>query len=250
MPTNLADADAQPSVGLSNRYAALSYSLFSSAPTRIFAPSPLTETAVPNAPPYSPSDAVRFMDALADAQPSAGLMNTCAAPFSYASAGAPTAIMPPSELADTDSPNRAPGLPPPSVSFMDDDMSDLPHQEPGLANMYAAPLPPPSPGAPAVTVKPSPLMDTESPNMSPAAPSAAASFAAPDESRHPLVGFVKTYAAPLSESSPRAPMTTDAPSSLMDTEIPNRSRFHPSRPRSLAAAVDVSAHPAAGLANM
>ena len=128
--------------------------------------------------------------------PPEGFMNTYTAPllreaslWALSLPSAPTAILPPSALTDTDLPNKSPADASDAVSFAD--TADAAHPVAGLVNTYAAPLSPPRP-APSTIVLPSPLTDTDSPNQSPSAPSDAVSLADEADAVHPVAGLVNT----------------------------------------------------------
>src|SRR5437867_4392084 len=87
-----------------------------------------------------------------------------------------------------------------------------------MTNTYAAPCTgsEPTAAARAPTTTVAPLMATEEPKLSPAAPSEAVSLASKVEVvAHPVPGLTNTYAAPCAESDPTsaygAPATTVSP---------------------------------------
>ena len=95
-------------------------------------------------------------------------------------------------LADTEVPNVSPTAPSEAVSLAVWIWSAQPLA--GFTKTYAAPGPVFASRAPATTVLP--LMDTEEPNWSRAAPSEAVSLAVSVMFPQPLAGFTKTYAVP------------------------------------------------------
>ena len=178
-----------PPDGSVNTYAAPGAS---GDPATIVPPSPLTDTDPPSCARASTSEGpVNFIVVDVATHPPDGIVNTYTEPGE--SPLAPTAIVPPSWLADTDAPNSSSASPSDAVSLTVPEA--VAHPLAGRVNTYAAPAssPPESlPCAPTVIELPSPLSDTEPPKPSPAAPSDAVSLTTPDDVAHPPAGRVNT----------------------------------------------------------
>ena len=124
-----------------------------------------------------------------------------------------------SSLRDMDAPNRSPAAaasaPVAALVMVASGVSSVAHTllggaADGMTYMYVAPLPPSTPGAPTAMWEPSELMETDSPNLSPLAASAAGrvSLTALVAAAHAPEGLVNTYTEPLPLSSPGAPTAT------------------------------------------
>ena len=177
--------------------------------------------------------------------PSVGRVNTYAAPASSPPASlpwAPTAMMFPSPLTDTEWPNRSRASSTGALRRADVDVAIHPPE--GFVNTYAAPG---ASGDPATIVLPSLLTDTDSPSCARASTSSGpVKRIAVDADAHPLDGRVNTYTEP--GESPRAPTATMLPSPLADTDAPSWSPAAASDAVSLTAE-DAVTHPLDGRVN-
>ena len=188
------DVAVHPSDGIVNTYAAPGAS---GDPATIVPPSPLTDTDPPICARASTSKGpVNLVVVDVATHPADGMVNTYTEPGE--SPRAPTAIVPPSWLADTDAPNSSSAAPSDAVSLTPaDDVAHGRRIDPllGLLNKYAAPASSPPESllwAPTMIALPSPLDDTELPKPSPAAPSDAVSLTVPAVVDHPPAGRVNT----------------------------------------------------------
>ena len=165
------------------------------APMTILEPSAFVDTDAPKLSLSAPSAIVSLTVVDAAAHPVAGLVNTYAAPVSSTvplAARAPTTMVFPSPLTDTDPPNWAFAAPP-SLGVILTGEFDVAHPAIGLVNTYAASLVLPKNGvpiAPTTMTLPSALTDNDPPNRSFAAPSDTVSFACAADVDHPAVGLV------------------------------------------------------------
>ena len=183
------DVAAHPPDGRVNTYAAPGAS---GDPATIVPPSPLTDTDSPSCARASTSEGpVSLIVVDVATHPPDGIVNTYTEPGE--SPRAPTATVLPSWLADTDAPNSSSASPSDAVSLTAPDA--VTHPPAGRVNTYAAPASSSSASllcAPTTIALPSPLMETELPKPSPAAPSDAVSLTAPDVVAHPPAGRVNT----------------------------------------------------------
>ena len=184
------DVAIHPLAGIANTYAAPGAS---GDPATMVLPSPLIDTDPPSWARASTWEGpVSLIVVDVATHPPDGTVNTYTEPGE--SPLAPIAIVPPSWLADTDVPNSSAAMPSAAVSLTPAD--DVAHPVAGRANTYAAPASAAAPTsllcAPTMIVLPSPLMDTELPKPSPAAPSDAVSLIVPAADPHPPDGMVNT----------------------------------------------------------
>ena len=186
------------------------------APIAMVLPSPLTDTASPKKSISAPSGATSLTPVGGESvpHPPDGRVNTYAAPVERASFRAPTAIVLPSALTDTDAPRLAP-------MSLSEGRTRLPiltssHSEPGGNVKTCATLL--GTGAVAATVLPSALTDTEYPLL---LRPVSGSLTPAEVVSHPPDGLVNTYAAPLRESPAGAPTAIVLPSEFVDTDHPN-----------------------------